>query len=83
VSDQSDPREIRAPVGGPEAFTLSRWFVPDGGRVAAEMPLYELEAEKATLEVPAPCDGTLVQLVPEGTPLVWGQLIGWLVPVER
>ena len=38
--------------------TLARWLKKDGATVRIDEPLFELETEKATSEVPAPADGT-------------------------
>ncbi len=39
--------------------TIIKWLVADGGAVTVGQDLYELETEKATLEVPSPFAGTI------------------------
>jgi 2-oxoglutarate dehydrogenase E2 component (dihydrolipoamide succinyltransferase) len=56
--------------------TLSRWLRKDGDVVRAQEPLFELETEKATTEVPAQSAGTLRITVPEGQSVVIGAVVG-------
>ncbi len=39
--------------------TIVKWLVADGGTVTVGQNLYELETEKATMEVPSPFAGTI------------------------
>lgn len=39
--------------------TLTEWLAADGDIVAEGAPLYAIEADKSTVEVPAPASGTL------------------------
>src|SRR5262249_46706418 len=48
----------------------------DGDAVRADEPLFELETEKATSEVPAPAAGTLHIAVPEGQTVAIGAVVG-------
>jgi pyruvate/2-oxoglutarate dehydrogenase complex dihydrolipoamide acyltransferase (E2) component len=50
-----------------EEGTIVAWRKQPGDAFAQGEILYEIETEKATQEVEAPCDGRLVEiLVPEG-----------------
>ncbi|HLG70103.1 MAG TPA: biotin/lipoyl-containing protein [Chloroflexota bacterium] len=63
--------------------TLAAWLCDDGVEVAAGQPLYRLETDKVTMDIEAPAAGILRQLVPAGTDVPVGQLIGrLLVPGE-
>ncbi len=57
--------EIRVPTLG-ESVTeasIGQWFKKKGDAVKADEPLVELETDKVTLEVPAPADGVLEEIV--------------------
>ena len=56
--------------------TVANWFKKDGDLVRADEPLFELETEKATTEVPAPAAGVLRITVPEGKTVAIGSVIG-------
>lgn len=50
-----------------EEGTIVRWRVQPGDSFKIGEILYEVETEKATSEVEAPCEGRLVEIVvPEG-----------------
>ncbi|MEM8823205.1 MAG: acetoin dehydrogenase dihydrolipoyllysine-residue acetyltransferase subunit [Pseudomonadota bacterium] len=58
--------------------TIAVWHVAEGGAVAKGDPLFDIETEKAAMEVEAPGDGTLHHIaypagckVPIGTTLAW------------
>ncbi len=44
---------------------IARWLVEEGAAVTAGMPLLEVETDKITNVVEAPCDGVLVEIVEE------------------
>ncbi len=54
---------------------LSRWLKPDGSSVEAGEPLFELETDKATSNIPAPSAGTLKIAVPEGQTVAIGATV--------
>jgi 2-oxoglutarate dehydrogenase E2 component (dihydrolipoamide succinyltransferase) len=56
--------------------TVANWFKKDGDLVHADEPLFELETEKATTEVPAPATGVLRITVPQGQTVPIGTVIG-------
>ncbi len=58
---------------------LGRWLAPDGATVSRGQPIFEMETEKVTMEVEADGDGQLRQLVPEGTRLRPGDIVGCLL----
>ena len=50
-----------------EEGTITAWRKQPGDPFKQGEILYDIETEKVTLEVEAPCDGTLVEIVaPEG-----------------
>jgi 2-oxoglutarate dehydrogenase E2 component (dihydrolipoamide succinyltransferase) len=59
---------------------LSRWIVPDGSAVDVGTPLFELETDKASTEVPAPSAGVLKISVKEGETVAIGASVGTIDP---
>ncbi|MBA3433022.1 MAG: 2-oxo acid dehydrogenase subunit E2, partial [Actinobacteria bacterium] len=46
---------------------VSRWLVAVGAQIAEDDPLVEIQTDKATVEIPSPYAGTVLEiLVPEG-----------------
>ena len=70
--------EIKVPSVGESITegTISRWLKKDGEQVQVEEPLFELETEKATTEIPAPLSGILLITVPEGKTVAIGSVVG-------
>ena len=70
--------EFRLPDVGEgitEAAVLA-WHAPAGGTIAEDALLLDIETDKATVEVPAPCRGTLVeQRAPAGQVVKVGEVI--------
>ena len=61
-----------------EAVIL-RWLKAVGEPVAADEPLFEAETDKATLEVPAPCAGTLAKIEAEpGQTVPYRAVVAWI-----
>ncbi len=59
-----------------EEATIVRWHKVPGESFTAGESLYEIETEKVTQEVPAPGDGSLVEIVvPAGENAEVGQVI--------
>ncbi|OHB66837.1 MAG: hypothetical protein A2V70_03925 [Planctomycetes bacterium RBG_13_63_9] len=57
-----------------QPIVVSLWLVEQGSRVAEGEPLLEVLAGPATVDLPAPADGVLIEkLVEEDDPLVVGQ----------
>jgi 2-oxoglutarate dehydrogenase E2 component (dihydrolipoamide succinyltransferase) len=70
--------EIKVPSVGESITegTLSRWLKQEGDTVRVDEPVFELETEKATGEVPAPVAGVLHILVPAGETIAIGSVVG-------
>ncbi len=48
--------------------TVARWYKAEGDQVKAGEPLFDIETDKATMEVEAPASGTLARITaPDGT----------------
>ncbi len=58
-----------------EFALLAEWLVEDGAEVAQGQPVCVVETTKATVEVEAPGDGTLVQLYDDGIEVELGKTI--------
>ena len=59
---------------GDQPLRLSLWLVAPGSRVAQRQPILEVLAGAATVDLPAPADGILVEvLVDEDEPISVGQ----------
>lgn len=72
------PVNVKVPSVGESIVegTIVRWLKQDGDAVRADEPLFELETEKATGEVPAPAAGVLKITVPEGEKVAIGAVVG-------
>jgi pyruvate/2-oxoglutarate dehydrogenase complex dihydrolipoamide acyltransferase (E2) component len=46
-----------------EEATIAKWHKEPGDSFAAGEPLYDIETEKVTTEVEAPCSGRLVEIL--------------------
>ncbi len=58
---------------------VQRWLIGVGQAAKRYEPLVEIETDKVTIEVPAPADGVLVEIVaPEGTDVEPGALLARL-----
>ena len=45
---------------------LARWMSEDASDVQKDQVIAEIETDKVALELPAPCKGMLVHVIPEG-----------------
>jgi dihydrolipoamide dehydrogenase len=73
------PVEIRVPTLGESVTTatIARWLKQPGEAVAADEPLVELETDKVTVEVNAPCAGVLgAHQAETGAEVSVGDLLG-------
>src|SRR5258708_39039430 len=63
-SNMSDLADVLVPSNeeGTRA-TVLRWCKAVGDTVAKDEPLVELETDKVTVEIPAPADGTLIEVL--------------------
>jgi 2-oxoglutarate dehydrogenase E2 component (dihydrolipoamide succinyltransferase) len=76
------PVEIKVPSVG-ESITegsIARWIKRAGDQVQQDEPLFELETEKATQEVPSPAAGILHIQVPAGKNVAIGSVVGTIEP---
>jgi 2-oxoglutarate dehydrogenase E2 component (dihydrolipoamide succinyltransferase) len=55
--------------------TIARWLKRDGDTVKADEPLFELETDKATMEIPAPAAGRLEIVELEGATVRVGTVV--------
>lgn len=61
-----------------EEGTIVKWLLAEGDSVTAESLLFELETDKAVIDVPAPVDGVLLKiLTPAGVVRV-EEVVGWV-----
>src|SRR5262249_11156861 len=72
------PIDIKVPSVGESVSegTLVRWLKRDGDTVQVDDPIFELETEKATSDIPAPATGRLSIVVPEGSTVPIGATVG-------
>jgi pyruvate dehydrogenase E2 component (dihydrolipoamide acetyltransferase) len=78
------PADVIMPALGmaQDTGTVLRWLKAEGDHVAAGEPLMEVETDKATVEVEAPCDGTLADVcAAEGDEVPVGQVVARVVGV--
>ncbi|MFD1881217.1 acetoin dehydrogenase dihydrolipoyllysine-residue acetyltransferase subunit [Paracoccus pacificus] len=58
---------------------ISRWLVKDGATVAKGAVLFEIETDKAAMEIDAPADGTIRITAPEtGVEIAVGEPVAWI-----
>ena len=77
--------EIKVPQLGltTEYVVLKKWIVQAGQKVKKNMPIAEIESEKATLEIESPADGVLVEIVAqEDEELTIQQVMGYIETEE-
>jgi len=69
--------EVKVPEVGESITegTLVQWFKKEGDIVRIDDPLFELETDKVTLEVPSEYAGKIHPLVPEGETVNMGQVV--------
>ncbi|WP_106477505.1 pyruvate dehydrogenase complex dihydrolipoyllysine-residue acetyltransferase [Phytohalomonas tamaricis] len=77
---ESQRKELRVPdLGGSENVPIIEIAVSEGDEVNEEDSLITLESDKASMDVPSPFKGTLVELsVKEGDTVSEGDLIGYI-----
>src|SRR5437764_8650439 len=76
------PVEIKVPSVGESISegSIARWIKSDGAAVQQDEPIFELETEKATQEVPAPASGVLRVKVQAGERVAIGSVVGTIEP---
>lgn len=58
---------------------ISRWYVESGAKVEKGQPLFEIETDKAAMEIDAPTSGTLGNVTAaEGIELPVGSVVAWI-----
>src|SRR5215208_1443244 len=59
------PHQVTMPILGltMEEGTITEWLKHEGDTVAKEEPLFVVETDKSAVEVPAPADGVLSQII--------------------
>ena len=58
---------------------ISRWYVREGERVEKGAPLFEIETDKAAMEVEAPASGILADVTGvEDTDIPVGAAVAWI-----
>jgi 2-oxoglutarate dehydrogenase E2 component (dihydrolipoamide succinyltransferase) len=74
--------EVRIPSLGESVSqgVISRWLKKNGDTVAADEALFELETDKATMEIPAETAGRLEILKPEGAEVSVGTVVARIAP---
>jgi len=71
--------EVKVPTLGESVSeaTIAKWFKAVGDAIRADEPLVELETDKVTVEVNAPCAGTLTEIAAAiGATVEVGALLG-------
>lgn len=70
--------EIKIPEVGEsvQEALLAQWLKHEGQRVSKDDILFVIETDKVTLEIPAPVDGVLRIVVPEGVTVKVGAVVG-------
>src|SRR5437870_1094062 len=79
------PVEIKVPSVGESITegTIARWLKNDGDSVQQDEPLFELETEKATQEIPSPAAGVLHTKSQAGQSVAIGSVVGTIDPTPR
>ena len=57
---------------------ISRWYANDGDSVSKGQLLFEIETDKAAMEVDAPSSGILRDVKPQGAVVPVGQAVAWI-----
>ena len=79
------PVDIKVPSVGESITegTIARWLKNDGDSVQQDEPLFELETEKATQEIPSPAAGVLHIASKAGHTVPIGSVVGTIEPKPR
>ncbi|WP_062231841.1 acetoin dehydrogenase dihydrolipoyllysine-residue acetyltransferase subunit [Aureimonas sp. N4] len=75
------PTEVILPKVDMDMATgqISRWFYKDGDTIKKGEPLFEIETDKAAMEVDAPASGTLRNVTgAEGVDIAVGSPVAWI-----
>jgi pyruvate/2-oxoglutarate dehydrogenase complex dihydrolipoamide acyltransferase (E2) component len=77
--------EIKVPQQGltTEYVVLRKWIANVGQKVKKNMPVAEIESEKATLEIESPADGVLAEITAQvDDELTIQQVMGYIETEE-
>jgi len=81
------PHQVTMPILGltMEEGTITEWLKQVGDTVAKEEPLFVVETDKSAVEVPAPADGVLSQIIVQvGQTVVGGEtVLAQLGPADK
>lgn len=58
---------------------ISHWFAKAGERIEKGAPLFEIETDKAAMEIDAPASGRVQIIVTVGTQVPVGSTVGWIL----
>jgi 2-oxoglutarate dehydrogenase E2 component (dihydrolipoamide succinyltransferase) len=74
--------EVKVPSVGESVRegVLAKWLIAEGAHVTKGDPLFELETDKATTEVPAPESGVVTHKAVEGEEVQIGALVALIAP---
>lgn len=61
-----------------EEGSILRWLINEGESVTRDSLLFELETDKAILEVPAPVEGVLLKIMTGAGPVRVEEIVGWI-----
>jgi pyruvate dehydrogenase E2 component (dihydrolipoamide acetyltransferase) len=64
---------------GMETGKISRWYVEAGAVVEKGQPLFEIETDKAAMEIEAPASGRLADPAACAVTLPVGRIVGWIL----
>jgi 2-oxoglutarate dehydrogenase E2 component (dihydrolipoamide succinyltransferase) len=72
--------EVKIPSVGESIVSgvLTRWLVKNNDTVKEQDGLFEMETEKATVEVPSPASGKIEILISDGSEVKVGQLVAYI-----
>lgn len=75
------PTEVILPRVDMDMVTgrISHWFVKPGASIAKGAPLFEIETDKAAMEIDAPASGRVQILVDIGAQVPVGSTVGWIL----
>ena len=61
-----------------EEGTIVRWLLDEGETVSTQSVLFELETDKAIVEVPSPASGVLLKILSPSGPVKVEAVVGWV-----
>jgi len=70
--------DLRMPSlsGGEGEAVITAWHAREGARITKDQDLFEVATDKATFDVPSPCDGRLEGIIKkEGSRVIRGEVI--------